>query len=215
MTDVSWIRQPQPGKNVDLTWLNKDTSPVRTMFAPPKPPPPPPVEASLPKPPPSPPPPPPGPSPEERLLIAQCQQTLQVVEAALSELQEASRIEVSRTAELIVEMGLAVAEELAAGAIEVDENRVVATVAQALALLNSQREVKVYLNPAMYERLTASGALESLRKENHLTVRPEARVGDGGCIVESEAGQVDARIKSRLRQLRHLLAETQGTREPS
>ena len=58
-------------------------------------------------------------------------------------------------------------------------------------------------------------ALEQLRKEHHLTIRAEARVGDRGCIVESSTGQVDARIKSRLRQLRHLLSEKMGTRNSS
>lgn len=209
------MKPQNPSGDVDLRWLERDSSDVRLMFEPPKPPPPKPapppepVVASAPEPPP----PPPGPSPEELRLKAECEQMLITTSAALGELQEAVRLELGKTAELITEMGLCVAEELAAGAIDVDENRVVALITEALELLNSEREVKVHLNPALYERLAEGGHLEMLRKEHHVTLRPEARVADRGCIVESPTGQVDARVRSRLRQLRHLLSEKQGIRE--
>lgn len=213
MMDVKWIQTPEPNRNIDLNWMVKNDAAIRSMFEPPPPPPPPPsMEIQTPQAPPAPPQ-PPGPSPEEQRLIAECRQLVHVAADAIAELQEATRLELGHTAELITEIGLTVAEELAAGAIDVDEKRLIDLITQALELLNAEREVKVYLNPVLYERLLESGQIEPLRKAHHLTIRPDARVADRGCIVESPVGQVDARIKSRLRQLRHLISEKQGTQE--
>ena len=214
MTEVSWMKPQHQTGDADLSWLERESSPVRLMYEPPKPPAPPPspeVEQAPQAP--KPPAPPPGPSPEELRLKAECEQLLATTTAVLNELREAARFEISKSAEMITEIGLCVAEELAAGAIDIDEKRVVELVSEALDLLNSEREVKVYLNPTLYEKLAEGGYLETLRKEHQITIRSEARVADRGCIVESPMGQVDARVRSRLRQLRHLISEKQGVRE--
>ncbi len=217
MNEIHWMKSQSPKPSADLSWLSKDDTPARPLFTPaPKPQaaPAPKVETAPPPPKaPEPPPPPPGPSPEELRLRAECEQLLQATSTAIRELEKATRMEIGKSAEIITEMGLCVAEELAAGAIDVEKHRITSLVGEALALLNAERDVKVYLNPDVYDRLSEGGFLDALRKAHQVTVRPEARVADRGCIVESPLGQVDARVRSRLRQLRHLLAEKQGGRE--
>ena len=109
-----------------------------------------------------------------------------------------------------MEIGLAVAEALAAGAIEQDPGRLVSLVKEALELMGQGREVKVHLNQALFEQLAASGELDALTAHPHLSVRPDAKSEDMGCIVESAHSRVDARVHARIEQLRHLLQEKSG-----
>ena len=207
---AAWIQASQDKRIIDLSWMNPANAAVRPMFAtpaapePPKAPPPPPPQA---------PPPPPGPSPAQLKQIAEADELLRALSGSLEALSEATHKEVGRIAEEILEISLAVAEELAAGAIEADPNRILALIIASLEMVGADQNVKVFLHPTAHEGLRSRGLLDNLTARGGITLIPDPKISDAGCIVESPLGRVDARVRARLNQLRHLFQQKMGAQQ--
>jgi flagellar biosynthesis/type III secretory pathway protein FliH len=200
----SWLISSTTEQNVDISWMTPQKRDVRAMFG------------SRPVAPPAPPPkvvPPSGPSPEQQKIIADAKEVIRLVAGSLSELSDATRREIGKIAEEIWNIATAVAEELAAGAIEADPNRTVALIIQSLELLGVDQDLKVHLNPKIHEQLRAQGLLEDLQAKGGITLIPDLKPQDVGVIIESPVGRVDARVHARIQQLRHQFAQKTGAAE--
>lgn len=207
---AAWLTASEQKRQIDLSWMTPTPENVRPMFETKGAPSPPPQQVKKPPKPEPPPSPPPGPSPKQVKLIKESEEIIRVLAASLGELAEAGKKELAKIAEEIWEISLATAEELAAGAIETDGNRIIALIHEALEMLGMDREIKVYLNPAVHERLESQGLLDELNSRGGIALISDPKLTDVGCIVESPVGRVDARVRSRLRQLRHLFAQKMG-----
>jgi flagellar biosynthesis/type III secretory pathway protein FliH len=205
---AAWLTSADKKRPIDLSWMTPSAEKVRPMFEPPRPPSSPPKVKKEPRP--APPPQPPGPSPEQLKLIEDSAEVIRVLAASLGELAEIGKKELSKIAEEIWEISLATAEELAAGAIETDGSRVIALIVESLEMLGMDKDIKVYLNPHVHDRLREQGLLDDLQNRGGIALISDPKLVDVGCIVESPVGRVDARVRSRLRQLRHLFAQKMG-----
>lgn len=181
------VSPPPPARPVD----RQDEPPVPPQPQPPQPPP------------------PAAPSPLEQELKLRAE----LFARAIDELGEGLERERRTMAEEVVELGLAVAEELASGALAIEPARVLALVQESLDLLAEERDLKVRLHPSLMEELERNGLLENLKENPRVKVRSDVSVGDSGCIVESRSGRVDARVRARLSKLRYLLAQGEGYEE--
>ncbi len=200
----AWLISANSERPIDVSWMTPQRRNVCDMFG------------SRPVAPPSPPPkaaPPPGPSPEQLKLIADAKEVLRLVEGSLAELSDATRRETGRIAEEIWNIATAVAEELAAGAIEADPNRVVALILQSLELIGMDQDIKVHLNPKIFEQMRTQGHLDALKAKGGLTLIPDPKLQDVGVIIESPIGRVNAGVHARIQQLRHLFGQKIGTAE--
>ena len=107
-----------------------------------------------------------------------------------------------------VELGLALAAKVLAGAIEAEPERVVEAVRGALRGIVERERIIVLVNPddldivreAMDEVRASLGGIE------HCEVQAERRVGRGGCVVRTPVGDVDARVETKLERAREVVA---------
>ena len=79
-------------------------------------------------------------------------------------------------------------------------------VAQCLASAGQNRRVVVVVNPAQLADLEAG--LEQLRKNSDtptLIARPDPSVAPGGCVLETDAGEVDGRLETQLAAIKAAL----------
>jgi hypothetical protein len=152
---------------------------------------------------------PPAPSAAELELARRAE----LFAAALFELGQSAEAERQKLAEEAVEIGLAVAEELASGVIALEPSRVLTLVQEAMELLAEERELKVRLHPNLVNELERLGLLEGLKENPRVKLRADTSVGEAGCIVESRLGRVDARVRARLSKLRYLLSQGEGYEE--
>lgn len=80
---------------------------------------------------------------------------------------------------------------------------------QAIAKIIGANEVKIRLNPADLDNLNEfSKNLLNSSSFNKIKFEPDERIEKGGCLVETEIGNVDARISSQLEELRKKLEES-------
>jgi flagellar assembly protein FliH len=136
------------------------------------------------------------------------------IEPSLRALADAARAVQEHTHELTkqlesdaVLLGLRLAEQIVAGAIEVAPERLIEITAMALRRIVDRRDVTLVVNPADLELL--KGAVTNVQSElggiEHLNVQADRRVARGGVLARTDAGEIDATIETQLARARELV----------
>lgn len=142
--------------------------------------------------------------------IAAAQQAAQPALAALAAAAGAVnelRVQLAAEAEQdAVELAIRIAEQILAGAIEVQPERVVDVARNALRHLIDRRHVTLVVNPADLELVSDSveNLISQLGGIEHLSVQADRRVGRGGAIARTEAGDIDAGLQTQLSRAREI-----------
>ncbi len=106
------------------------------------------------------------------------------------------------------ELALIAAEQIVAGAITVQPQRVVDVVRGALRRLSERTRVTLVVHPSLLDLL--HGATADLRAElggiDHLELQADRRVAPGGAIARTDQGEVDASIAAQLQSARDIVA---------
>jgi len=122
---------------------------------------------------------------------------------------EALRVEVAETIEHdAIELALALAEKILAGALQARPELVVEVVQGALRRVSERRRMTVLINPADLETVSAAiGDLQSQASGIELCdLLADERVGAGGAIVRTPEGEVDASLQTQLERAREVIS---------
>ena len=122
---------------------------------------------------------------------------------AVNELRAQLAAETERDA---VELAIRLAEQILAGTIAVQPERVVDVARNALRHLIDRRHVTLVVNTDDLELV--SDSVESLSSQlggiEHLSVQADRRIGRGGAIARTEAGDIDAGLPTQLARAREI-----------
>ncbi len=142
-------------------------------------------------------------------LEAAWQERLRRLDLLLEELRaKVPELLAERLTPAVVTLALEVARKLVRREVEHDPALLVAWVRDAAERLHAATELVVRVNPEDLERLHASGVdLERAGMRLRWVADPAV---EGGCVVECEAGVVDASLQTQLRTLRERLEEVCG-----
>ena len=107
-----------------------------------------------------------------------------------------------------VELALRLAEQIVQGAVTADPSLIVGVARTALRRVADRRRVTLIVNPADLELL--GEAVPDLRHElggiEHLDLHADRRIGRGGAIARTDAGEIDATIEAQLLSAREIAA---------
>jgi flagellar biosynthesis/type III secretory pathway protein FliH len=124
---------------------------------------------------------------------------------ALDELRDGFVAELEADA---VALALQLAEQIVAAAIHVAPERLIEVAGQAMRRIADRRHVTLVVNPADLELMQES--VLRLQSElggiEHCNVQADRRVGRGGVIARTEAGEIDATIEAQLARAREIVA---------
>jgi flagellar assembly protein FliH len=105
-----------------------------------------------------------------------------------------------------VTLALRLAEQIVAGAIAVAPERIVDVAGQAMRRIADRRHVTLVVNPADLELMEQS--VQRLQAElggiEHCNVQADRRVGRGGVVARTEAGEIDASVDAQLFRARDI-----------
>ena len=136
------------------------------------------------------------------------QPALAALAAAAEQLDEHKAAVAAELERRAVDLGLALAAKVLAGALEAEPERVVESVRGALRGLVERERIIVLVNPDDMELVR--GAMDEVRASlggiEHCEVQAERRVGRGGCIVRTPVGDVDARVETKLERAGEVVA---------
>jgi flagellar assembly protein FliH len=134
------------------------------------------------------------------------QPALAALAASVAAIEQA-RAQVVAEIELdAVDMALRLAEQIVAGVMSVQPERVVDVARNALRHLTDRRRVTLVVNPDDLELV--SDCVEQLQSElggiEHLGVQADRRIARGGVTARTDSGEIDAGIETQLARAREL-----------
>ena len=116
-----------------------------------------------------------------------------------------------------VELALSLSEQMVAGALDIQPERVVDVARGALRRIAERHRVTLVVNPDDLELVSdAAGRLSGeLGGIDHLDVQADRRVGRGGAIARTEEGEIDVTVAAQLQSAREIVAAVlRGSEEP-
>jgi len=107
----------------------------------------------------------------------------------------------------VVRLSVSIAEKILARELELRPDAVVDMVRSAVKRLRDREQLRVSVSPRDFEQVRSArddliGAIDGVRS---LEVVEDRRVDPGGCVIESQNGTLDARVKTQLDQLSSVL----------
>lgn len=103
----------------------------------------------------------------------------------------------------VIELVLLIARKVVKTISENQKNVVISNIGQALRKLKTRSDVIIRVNLADLQLVTehAKDFIELAENAKNLTVVEDTAVDRGGCIIETDFGEIDARIASQLHEL--------------
>jgi flagellar assembly protein FliH len=136
-----------------------------------------------------------------------CASAIAALEAAVADVYALRAETAAQVERQAVELALKIAEQIVHVAIAADHDLVLGAVRGALRRLVERERVIVLVNPDDLEvvRETSGTLLAELGGMEHLEVQSDRRVPQGGAIVRTAEGEVDATIDTKLQRAREVL----------
>jgi len=107
----------------------------------------------------------------------------------------------------IIRLATAIAERILHKHVAVDASTVHDMTRNAITRIVSRENVTVRVNPADIESMRENREqLMMFNDIEHLRLIEDQRVDRGGVVIETEAGTIDAKVSTQLREVRRLLA---------
>jgi type III secretion system HrpE/YscL family protein len=115
----------------------------------------------------------------------------------------------------LVMLSVKVAEKIIGQELATRPDTIAAIVAQALKTVRHQREVNVRVHPSHAAALEAhkKTLLGVLSRARDVVIRPDPSIREGGCVIETELGILDADLRTQLEILERALGG--GVPKPS
>ncbi len=107
----------------------------------------------------------------------------------------------------IVTLALAIARRVVAREIELDESAVLARAREAVRKIIGVEKIKIHINPSDEEymrehRNELSTYADSVKE---IVIEADGKVERGGCVIESELGNIDARVSTQFELIEEAL----------
>lgn len=136
------------------------------------------------------------------LLLEALSESVTRLDRLKKEIRHSSEIE-------IVELALAIARKIVCREVATRKEVIVDIAKEAMKKVEDQEEIKIKLNPADLEYLQQAGF--NLSKFNssidNIQIQAEDTIEDGGCIIETGWGEIDARIDRQLQVVEEAFRE--------
>ena len=146
---------------------------------------------------------------EARVRVEQALEAVAAAERSMVEMHDRYVADAEAAA---VDLAFQIAEKVIGATVASDREAVLSIVSGALLRTTDRDHLVLEVNPGDFELVRDSAAELAARLGgiNRMEVVSERRVEAGGCVVRTEAGEIDARVSSQLERVRQLLAEAHG-----
>ncbi len=125
--------------------------------------------------------------------------TLDLLKNTLAELENLKTKTVQNYEKQIVRLSIAIAEKLIEKEVSIDKTIIHKLLGNILNKMEDKENIKVRINPADFEILNEIN--DDLKDLKGIKFIIDTSITEGGCLVESESGLIDARIENRLKMI--------------
>ena len=116
----------------------------------------------------------------------------------------------------VVELALAIARKVICREVSTDKETVVCVAREALAKVDDPGKIKIKMNPADLQFINETKYQLSnlIANVNNVTIEAEESIQCGGCVIETDLGEIDARIEKQLQAVEESFREARATTNP-
>ena len=116
----------------------------------------------------------------------------------------------------VVELALGIARKVVCREIKTNKDIVVCVAKEALSRVEVPGEIKIRLNPADLQFIKETkGPISSLLEHvDNVTFEAEELISSGGCVIETNLGELDARIENQLQVVAEMFQTEMAKSEP-
>ena len=107
----------------------------------------------------------------------------------------------------VVRLALEVAKKIIHREIQVDKDIIQTLIRVALSHVSEKSAVTIHLNPIDYNYLLEQRAELSQSEGRDISLLADKSIERGGCLVQTECGEIDARIEEKFREVEHSFFE--------
>jgi len=137
------------------------------------------------------------------------------IESVIENLKKSYLKEINKFEEKLIDTSITVSEYVLEKEISLDNNSVINTVKRVLEELQDEKVFQIQMHPNDYQTLFK---LKSKLFTNQATAKSveliiDSKVEEGGAIIISSAGTIDARISSQLNKIKQMLVESLAIKE--
>ncbi len=121
------------------------------------------------------------------------------------------RVEIYQQIETeVAELALAIARKVICREVSTDKETVVCVAREALAKVDDPGNIKIKMNPADLQFIneTKYRLSDLMADVNNVTLEAEENIQSGGCVIETDLGEIDARIEKQLQAVEESFRET-------
>lgn len=141
---------------------------------------------------------------DRQLAMEQCRQILEEARRTKVKLLESSTADMARLA-------IAVAKRVISTEVNTNPQIIISVIREAINLLDQPGNFRVYVNPeeieAALDSLAGAEMSEMEKQDLANALVADARVGMGGCVIESDQGVVDAQLDTRIAKVEQALQD--------
>jgi flagellar biosynthesis/type III secretory pathway protein FliH len=107
----------------------------------------------------------------------------------------------------VAKLSIAVAQKIVHREIQIDKDIIHSLVHVALTHVMKKTPVVVHVNPADYEYLSTRQADLSQAESRNVSLVSDKSIERGGCLIETDSGDIDARLEEKFREVERTFFE--------
>ena len=122
------------------------------------------------------------------------------LQEALLQLKKIREVTSQHIEKEVVKLALAIAKQVICREITIDRETVVCVAREALTKVDDTCKIKIKMSPSDLQFINESKhkLTNPLSNFNNATFEAEESIQSGGCIIETDLGEIDARIEKQL-----------------
>lgn len=132
------------------------------------------------------------------------------IESVIEHLKKSYQKEIKKFEEKLIDTAISISEYVIEKEIESDKNIIINTVKRSLDELHDERVFQIQINPNDYQILSKmkSKLFTNQSIANNVELINDSQIEEGGAILISSAGTIDAKISSQLLKIKEILKES-------
>lgn len=113
----------------------------------------------------------------------------------------------------VVELALAIARKVICKEVSIDRETVVCVAREALAKVDDPGKIRIKMNPADLQFIneTKYQLSDLIDGVNSVTLEAEENIQSGGCVIETDLGEIDARMEKQLQAVEESFRKARDT----
>ena len=142
---------------------------------------------------------------EKKILIS----IIDELREAFVELEEFKKSICRNAEKAAVKLSLCIAEKILHAEIEKNDNSIIKIIQESFKKIMNNETIKIKINPSdlSYIQNADFSEIDNILAKSNVTYEVDSEISRGGCILETDSGEIDARIESQLMVIEEVFLE--------